>query len=189
MHEHFVLLAIAVLFEFNKIASSRSRWRSNVNCAGNIFNKGNVICGNHRARTCSQCPCNEQGVIPPKGSRWCNGDCQWRGGHRDQDRHGECIRRRKINKGEWKCTGLIYDIFITSVPSLHSMTIFASFQTAWPRSALFTGVTMCPPLCSQMLKAAGLHAGPMVKITLPGPTLRGAIAKTPMQEECKWINV
>ena len=45
-----------------------------------------------------------------------------------------------------------------------------------------------------MLKAAGLHAGPMVKITLPGltvqvPTLRGAIAKTPMQEESKWIIV
>ena len=81
-------------------------------------------------------------------------------------------------------------IFITSVPSLHSMTIFASFQTAWPRSALFTGVTMCPPLSSQMLKAAGLHAGPMVKITLPlNSWISGACAKTPMQEESKWIIV
>ena len=77
MHEHFVLLAIAILFEFNKVASSRRRSRSNVKCADNIFNTGNVNCGGHIAKTCSLCPCTQQGTY---GSDWCNGECQWSGG-------------------------------------------------------------------------------------------------------------
>ena len=94
MHEHFVLLAIAILFEFNKVASSRRRSRSNVKCADNIFNTGNVNCGGHIAKTCSLCPCNQQGVYETyHGLGWCNGDCQWS--------NGACHMRRKINKGEW----------------------------------------------------------------------------------------
>ena len=156
MHKHFVLLA--VLFEL--VASSRRRWRSNKKCADNIFNtgdvncgghaaktcslcpctqqggyrwywcsgdcqwsgvaygnvcqmrqknakcagytynRGNVNCGGHRARTCSQCLCNKQGKhmgLVPEGRNYCNGDCQWRGDHLS----GVCHMRRNITKGEW----------------------------------------------------------------------------------------
>ena len=142
MHEHFVLLAIAILFEFNKVASSRRGWQSNgkcgghtrldatnwrgkfqiwdydwrvfgsqgerVNCARVIFNKGNVRCGGHSARTCSQCPCDATG----RGT-WnyhlCSGDCQWSGdpwcmptSYTPTPRVccGVCHMRQKINKGK-----------------------------------------------------------------------------------------
>ena len=102
MHKHFVLLTIAVLFEFNKITSSRRGWRSNVNCAWNIFNNGNVNCGGHRAKTCSLCPCNQQSVYETyHGSAWCSGDCQWRGGHRG----GECIMRQNTKN----CAGAVFN--------------------------------------------------------------------------------
>ena len=64
--------------------------------AGFIFNMGNIICGRHRAKTCSQCTCSQHGVDmgeTGQGSGWCNGDCQWS--------NGACHMRRKINKGEW----------------------------------------------------------------------------------------
>ena len=167
MHRHFILVAIAILFELNKVASSRRRWQSNgkcsgsfnigdVNCgghraktcsqcpcdkrglylglaqegqkycnghcqwrrgacrpnnkcAGAVFNTGNVICGRHRATTCSRCPCTENGEYANDGNM-CNGDCQWRrGDHGSGDFTGECIMRRKINKGEWhlgSCPGM-----------------------------------------------------------------------------------
>ena len=72
MHKHFVLLA--VLFEL--VASSRRRWQSNGKCAGVVFNTGNVNCGNHKAKTCSLCPCTPQGAYH---WYWCSGDCQWSG--------------------------------------------------------------------------------------------------------------
>ena len=97
MHRHFILLAIAVLFQFNKIASSWRRWGSNRKCTGLIFNTGNVQCGGHRAKTCSQCNCNQHGVYIGEeghGSRWCNSDCQWSG--------GACHPRNK-------CAGVIFN--------------------------------------------------------------------------------
>ena len=100
MHEHFVLLAIAILFEFNKVASSRRRSRSNVKCADNIFNTGNVNCGGHIAKTCSLCPCNQQGVYVTE-TDYCNGDCQWRGDHHN----GVCQMRQKSAK----CAGVTYN--------------------------------------------------------------------------------
>ena len=98
MHEHFVLLAIAILFEFNKVASSRRRSRSNVKCADNIFNTGNVICGGHIAKTCSLCPCTQQGGY---ASYWCNGDCQWSGSLFS----GVCQMRQKAAK----CAAVIFN--------------------------------------------------------------------------------
>ena len=94
MHRHFILLAFAILFELIKIASSRRRWQSNGKCAGLIFNTGNVNCGGHKARTCSQCPCNGVG-----GYYWtfCSGDCQWSGG---------VCHMRQISV---KCAGFIYN--------------------------------------------------------------------------------
>ena len=71
---------------------SRGACRPRNKCAGVIFNTGNVSCGRHRAKTCSQCTCNEQGAYG-RDSNWCNGDCQWS--------NGACHMRRKINKGEW----------------------------------------------------------------------------------------
>ena len=86
-----------------------------VKCAGSVYNTGNVKCGGHMAKTCSQCLCNKQGIHQGyllEGRRNCNGDCQWRGNHLS----GVCHKRRKINKGEllstdtttqgcqWSCT-------------------------------------------------------------------------------------
>ena len=93
MHRHFILLAIAILFELNKVGSSWRWWGSNRKCTGLIFNTGNVNCGGHRAKTCSQCTCNEQGnyVNDPD---WCNRDCQWS--------EGACRPRNK-------CTGAVFN--------------------------------------------------------------------------------
>ena len=44
-------------------------------CQGNIFGSGNVKCGNHKATSCSKCPCNSNGDY--EGQAWCNIDCQW----------------------------------------------------------------------------------------------------------------
>ena len=69
-------------------------------CAAVIFNRGNVSCGGHRAKTCSQCLCNKQGMhmgSEREGRNYCNGDCQWRG----DNLSGVCHMRRNITKGEW----------------------------------------------------------------------------------------
>ena len=116
---HFILFAIAISFDLNKIASSlrlpwdpsggwinyglgsvkngldwmkwgldrhgidKSNWRlfdsqgGKVDCARVHFNTGNVNCGGHRARTCSQCPCTGKGGAWT--SNWCSGDCNFSG--------------------------------------------------------------------------------------------------------------
>ena len=103
MHKPFILLAIAILFELNKVASSWRWWPSYGKCTG-IFNTGNVSCGRHRAKTCSLCPCNQQGVHGHnKAFNWCNGDCQWSGDHLS----GVCHMRRKTTKGEWHSRHII----------------------------------------------------------------------------------
>ena len=106
MHSYFILLAIAVLFEFNKTASCWRWWGSNRKCTGLLFNTGNVHCGGHRAKTCSQCTCNQHGVDmglhmaqdgSPHGPGWCNRDCQWR--------RGACRPRRPHNE----CAGAVFN--------------------------------------------------------------------------------
>ena len=99
MHRHFILLAIAILFEFNKVASSRRRWQSNGKCARVMYNTGNVNCGGHLAKTCSQCPCNEQGVF--QDNSWCGGECQWSGSRFK----GVCQMRQKAAK----CAAVIFN--------------------------------------------------------------------------------
>ena len=88
MHRYFILLAMAVLIEFNKIASCWRRWGSNVKCAGFFFNEGNVNCGGHMAKTCSLCPCDGRGTW---SHLFCNSDCQWSGDHLG----GVCHMRKK----------------------------------------------------------------------------------------------
>ena len=98
MQRHFILLAIAVLFELKKIASSWRRRGSNVKhishkcagfkIAGFFFNKGNVNCGGHMAKTCSLCPCDGRGTW---SHLFCNSDCQWSGDHLG----GVCHMRKK----------------------------------------------------------------------------------------------
>ena len=106
MHRHFILLAIAILFEVNKVGSSWRLFGSNRKCTGLIFNTGNVHCGGHRAKTCSQCTCNQHGVDmglhmaqdgSPHGPGWCNRDCQWR--------RGACRPRRPHNE----CAGAVFN--------------------------------------------------------------------------------
>ena len=100
MHRHFILLAIAILFKLNKVGSSRRRWQSNGKCDVNvIFNTGNVNCGSHLAKTCSQCPCNEQGVF--QDNSWCGGECQWSGSRFK----GVCQMRQKAAK----CAAVIFN--------------------------------------------------------------------------------
>ena len=100
MHRHFILLAIAILLELNKVGSSRRRWQSNGKCDVNvIFNTGNVNCGSHLAKTCSQCPCDEQGVF--HDNSWCSGECQWSGSRFS----GVCQMRQKAAK----CAAVIFN--------------------------------------------------------------------------------
>ena len=104
MHRHFILLAIAILFELNKVGSSWRWWGSIVKCAGVKFNTGNVNCGKHKAKTCSLCPCTPQGT--PQGTpwsmgNWCNGDCQWSG----SPFSGVCQMRQKAAK----CAAVIFN--------------------------------------------------------------------------------
>ena len=76
-------------------------------CAGVTYNRGNVNCGSHKAKTCSQCPCNKQGIF--QGKSWCSGECQWRGDHHN----GVCHMRRSnvkcprftFNTGNVRCGG------------------------------------------------------------------------------------
>ena len=125
----FILLAIAILFDLNKIASGKpwitingvdvGGWINNgldfmkwgldrlgigrrlfdsqggkVDCARVHLNTGNVNCGGHRARTCSQCPCIGKGRAWT--SNWCSGDCHFSG---EPDVSGVCHTIPKI-KGE-----------------------------------------------------------------------------------------
>ena len=98
MHRHFILLAIAILFELNKVGSSWRWWGSNKKCTGLIYNTGNVNCGKHKAKTCSLCPCTQQGGY---ASDWCNGDCQWSGSRFS----GVC----QMNQKTAKCAAVIFN--------------------------------------------------------------------------------
>ena len=44
-------------------------------CQGNIYNSGDVVCGGHKAVSCSKCSCGSDGLN--KGDNYCNGDCHW----------------------------------------------------------------------------------------------------------------
>ena len=59
MQRHFLLLAIAISFELNNVAS-RSSWCADVK----------VSRGRHRAKKCSQCPCDKRGGL---WEHYCNG--------------------------------------------------------------------------------------------------------------------
>ena len=93
MHRHFILLAIAILFQLNKIASHHlpvlNRRLNRICHTRFIYNTGNVVCGGHRAKTCSECPCN--GGRGTWSHLFCNGDCQWSG----DIRGGACHMRKK----------------------------------------------------------------------------------------------
>ena len=137
MHRHFSLSAIAILFELNKVGSSWRWWQSNRKCNG-IFNTGNTICGGHRAKTCSQCTCNEQGnyVNDPD---WCNGDCQWSG--------GAC---RPHNK----CTGAVFNtgnVICGRHRAILLICLIKKIQIGYTRLALKALVRFCE--CSRQVKA------------------------------------
>ena len=44
-------------------------------CHETVFGWGNISCGQHKATSCSKCPCSYSG--DNKGQSWCSGDCQW----------------------------------------------------------------------------------------------------------------
>ena len=150
MQRHFILLAIAILFELNKVGSSRRRWQSNRKCDVNvIFNTGNtdifnrgVNCGGHSAKTCSQCPC-QRGVYMSQGPQnYCNHDCQWR--------RGACRPRRPHNE----CAGAVFNtgnVICGRHRAILLICLIKKIQIGYTRLALKALVRFCE--CSRQVKA------------------------------------